>query len=84
MLQDKLHVFLAQHSVATLLRCCFELLQYCSNIATLCCESSRVTLPLGATAMTTASKSADLMSKKYKFTRVAHFFVHFFAVVLHD
>ena len=29
--------FLAQHSVATLLRRCFELLQHCSNITTLCC-----------------------------------------------
>ena len=44
--------FLAQHSVATLLRHCFEWLQHCSDIATLCCaknrrcESSRVTSPL--------------------------------------
>ena len=43
---------LAQHSVATLLRHCFEWFQHCSNIATLCCaknrrcESSRVTSPL--------------------------------------
>ena len=29
--------FLLQHSVATLLRHCFEYLQHCSNIATLCC-----------------------------------------------
>ena len=28
--------FLAQHSVATLLRRCLEFLQHCSNIATLC------------------------------------------------
>ena len=41
-----------QHSLATLLRHCFEWLQHCSSIATLCCtknrlcESSRVTLPL--------------------------------------
>ena len=41
----------AQHSVATLLRNCFEWLQHCSSIATLCCvknhrcESSRVTSP---------------------------------------
>ena len=45
----------AQHSVATLLRHCFEWLQHCSNIATLCCaknrrrESSRVTPLHGAT-----------------------------------
>ena len=44
--------FLARHSVATLLRHCFEWLQHCSSIATLCCaknrrcESSRVTSPL--------------------------------------
>ena len=44
--------FIAQHSVATLLRHCFEWLQHCSSIATLCCakncrcESSRVTSPL--------------------------------------
>ena len=48
---DSQQQFLAQHSVATLLRCCFELLQHCSNIATLCCaknrrcESSGVTSP---------------------------------------
>ena len=44
--------FLAQHSVATLLRHCFGWLQHCSSIAALCCaknrgcESSRVTSPL--------------------------------------
>ena len=44
--------FLAQHSVATLSWHCFEWLQHCSSIATLCCaknrrcESSRVTSPL--------------------------------------
>ena len=43
--------FLAQHSVATLLRHCFEWLQHCSNIAALCgaknrrCQSSSVTSP---------------------------------------
>ena len=43
--------FLAQHSAATLLRHCFEWLQHCPTIATLCCaknrrcESSRVTWP---------------------------------------
>ena len=49
---DSQRRFLAQHSVATLLRHCFEWFQHCSNIATLCCaknrrcESTRVTLPL--------------------------------------
>ena len=33
--------FLAQHSVATLLRRCFEWLQNCSNIAALCCAKNR-------------------------------------------
>ena len=43
--------FLAQHSTATLLQHCFESLQHCSNIATMCCaknrccESSLVTSP---------------------------------------
>ena len=43
---------LAQNSVVTLLRHCFDWLQHCSDIATLCCaknrrcESSRVTSPL--------------------------------------
>ena len=53
---DSQRRFLAQQSVATLLRHCFEWLQHCSNVATLCCaknrrcESSRVTSPLrGAT-----------------------------------
>ena len=46
---DSQRRFLAQHSIATLLRHCFEYLQHYSNIATLCCaknrrcESSRVT-----------------------------------------
>ena len=50
MLQETI---LAQRSVASLLRHCFEWLQHCSNIATLCCatnrgcESFRVTSPLG-------------------------------------
>ena len=49
---DSQRRFLAQHSVATLLRHCFEWLQHCLNIAALCCaknrrcESSRVTSPL--------------------------------------
>ena len=33
--------FLAQHSVATLLRHCFEWLEHCSNIAALCCAKNR-------------------------------------------
>ena len=33
--------FLAQHSVATLLRHCFEWLQHCSNIAAQCCAKNR-------------------------------------------
>ena len=50
--EDSQRRFLAQLSVATLLRHCFEWLQHCSNIAMLCCaknrrcESSRVTSPL--------------------------------------
>ena len=32
--------FLAQHSAASLLRCCFEWLQHCSNIVTLCCAKN--------------------------------------------
>ena len=49
---DSQRPFLAQHSVSTLLRHCFEWLQYCSSIATLCCaknrrcKSSSVTSPL--------------------------------------
>ena len=49
---DSQRRLLAQHSVTTLLRHCFEWLQYCSSIATLCCaknrrcESSRVRSPL--------------------------------------
>ena len=48
---DSQRRFLAQHSVATLLRYCFEWLQCCFNIATLYCAkncrclSSRVTSP---------------------------------------
>ena len=46
---DSQRRFLAKHSITTSLRHCFEWLQHCSNIATLCfaqnrrCESSRVT-----------------------------------------
>ena len=36
---DSQRPFLAQHSVAKLLRHCFEWLQHCSNIATLCCAN---------------------------------------------
>ena len=48
---DSQRRFSAQHSVATLLRHCFEWLQHCSSIATMscvknrCCESSGVTSP---------------------------------------
>ena len=48
---DSQRRFLAQRSVATLLRHCLEYLQHCSNITTLCCvknrrcESYRVTSP---------------------------------------
>ena len=51
-IEDSQRRFLAQLSVATLLRHCFEWLQHCSNIAMRCCtkncrcESSRVTSPL--------------------------------------
>ena len=49
---DSQQQFLVLHSIATLLRHCFEWLQHCSNIATLCsaknclCGSSLVTLLL--------------------------------------
>ena len=49
---DSQQRFLAQHSITELLWHCFEWLQHCSNIATLCCaenrrcKSSRVTSPL--------------------------------------
>ena len=45
--------FLTQHSITSLLQHCFESLQHCSNITTLCCaenrrcKSSRVTSPWG-------------------------------------
>ena len=48
---------LAQYRVATLLRHCFEWLQHCSNIATLCCAKNRrcesfcVTSPLNFIAL---------------------------------
>ena len=38
---DSQRRLLAQHSVATLLRHCFEWLQHCSNIAALCCAKNR-------------------------------------------
>ena len=50
---DSQRRFLAQHSVATFLRHCFESFQHCSDIASLSCaktrrcELSRVTSPLG-------------------------------------
>ena len=72
---DSQRRFLAQHSVATLLRHCFEWLQHCSNIARLCCaknrrcESSRVTSP-------TLSKTTTL--------RVHHAFLYISLLSLHD
>ena len=48
---DSKRRFSAQHSVTTLFRRCFEWLQHCSSISTLCsaknssCESSRLTSP---------------------------------------
>ena len=38
---DSQRRFLASHSVATVLRHCFEWLQHCSKIATLCCAKNR-------------------------------------------
>ena len=38
---DSQRRFLAPHSVASLLPHCFEWLQHCSNIATLCCAKNR-------------------------------------------
>ena len=35
-------------------------------------------------AIRKATKSIDLISKENKFVHAAHFFVHFFAVVLQD
>ena len=72
---DSQRRFLAQHSVATLLRHCFEWLQHCSNIATLCCaksrrcESSRVASPI-------LSKTTTLY--------VHHAFLYISLLSLHD
>ena len=58
---DSQRRFLAQSSITTLLRHCFEWLQHCSNIAALCCaqnrrcESSLVTSPL-TSPVTTGSE----------------------------
>ena len=38
---DSQRRFVAQHSVATLLRHCFEWLQHCPNIAAMCCAKNR-------------------------------------------
>ena len=38
---DSQRRLLAHHSVATLLRHCFDWLQHCSNIAALCCAKNR-------------------------------------------
>ena len=38
---DSQQRFLAQHNIKALLRHCFEWLQHCSNIATLCCAENR-------------------------------------------
>ena len=60
---DSQRRFLAQHSVATLLRHCLEWLQHCSNNATLCYaknrrrDSSRATSPLASTTATAAKTS---------------------------
>ena len=48
--------------------------------------SNKIHLCQTATATRTAEKAIGLISKKKRdnFARAAHFFVHFFAVVLHD
>ena len=67
---DSQRRFLSQHSVATLLRRCFELLQHCSSIKTLCCaknprcESPRVTSPLWFSRMEHRDLFAPLIQKK--------------------
>ena len=38
---DSQQRFLAQHNIKALLRHCFEWLQHCSNITTLCCAENR-------------------------------------------
>ena len=59
--------FLAQHSVITLLRHCFERLQHCSNVWTLCCtknrryESSRLTSPFKSVVAN--NRSASVLRK---------------------
>ena len=50
---DSQQLFLAQHSVPTLLRYCFEKLQGCSNIAALCCSQKIVAANRPVYGMTT-------------------------------
>ena len=47
---DSLRRFLAQHSVATLLRHYFGWLQHCSNFAALCCAKNRRRESFGVTS----------------------------------
>ena len=67
---------LEQNSVAILLRHCFEWLQHCSSIATLCCaknrrcESSHVTSPL--------HKPENSISKKVRERKLLGVFSEFF------
>ena len=81
--------YLAQHSITTLLRHCFEWLQHCSNIATLCCaknrrcESSRVTSPssnddIGGNE--NGRKAIALNWQHNNVARAAGFFENFFAI----
>ena len=65
-------IFSPAHCVATLLRHCFESLQHCSNIATLCwaksrrCESSRATSPLSRSSRTGFRMDGRLFSVPWR------------------
>ena len=78
--EDSQRRFLAQHSAAMLEQCCNHSKQCRNNVARLCCN-----ITLTDEGNENGEKTTiGLISKKATLHVQHTFFVHFFAIVLHD
>ena len=75
---DSQRRFLAHYSVATLLRHCFEWLQHCCSVATLCCR--RCCKSSDIDVQENGKKAIGLDWQGNNFARASRFFVHDFDV----
>ena len=75
---DSQRRFLAHYSVATLLRHCFEWLQHCCSVATLCCR--RCCKSSDIDVQENGKKAIGLDWQGDNFARASRFFVHDFDV----